>query len=86
MSRRYLSGATALVCAASVLACVLFGLRGTTCPAADGKEAPAKGVFGATKSVQRKGAVGDDHGSARVEFFGLFKILYGLGMTTEGGE
>jgi putative membrane-bound dehydrogenase-like protein len=49
MSRRYLSGATALACAASVLACVLFGLRVTTCPAADGKEAPAKDVFGTTK-------------------------------------
>ena len=45
MSRRYLSRAAALACAASVL----LGLRATTCPAADGKEASAKDVFGTTK-------------------------------------
>ena len=49
MSRRYLSGATALACAVAVLCCVLLGIRVTTCPAADEKEAPAKNVFGATK-------------------------------------
>ena len=49
MSRRYLSRATTLACAASVLSYVLLGLRVTTCPAADPQEAAAKDVFGATK-------------------------------------
>src|SRR5258708_5812072 len=49
MSRRCVSGATALVCAVCVLSYVLLGLRVATCPAADEKEAAAKDVFGATK-------------------------------------
>jgi len=53
MSRRFFAGATALTCAALILACILLGLRATKAPAADGKEpakgAPGKDVFGQTK-------------------------------------
>ncbi len=42
MSRRFLAGATALACA-------LICPGVATCPAADGKEAPGKDVFGTTK-------------------------------------
>jgi putative membrane-bound dehydrogenase-like protein len=49
MSRRSLAGAAALACAACLLSWALLGLRVTTCPAADGKEAPGKDVFGTTR-------------------------------------
>src|SRR5579885_2666498 len=49
MSRRSLAGAAALACAASFLSWALLGPRVTTCPAADGKEAPGNDVFGTGK-------------------------------------
>jgi putative membrane-bound dehydrogenase-like protein len=49
MSRQFLSRATALACVASLLACVLLGPGGVPSPAADGKDAPGKDLFGMTR-------------------------------------
>src|SRR5690242_4525130 len=49
MSRRFLAGSGAAACTAFLMSCILPGLLATSCPAADGKKAPGKDVFGTTK-------------------------------------